>query len=243
MFEVGWTEMLVIAVVMIVVVGPKDLPNMLRTMGRMTSKMRGMANDFRRQFDEALKEAELDDVKKSVDSLRGLNPATEIRKQLNPFEKAAADVRAGLDQAMKPKPAPEPKVAEADAPAEPAEPLKNGATEMPGVAGPDAMPSAPAIASATADATAKAAPAVKAKTATKTVKAPAAKPGKSAAVAAGKVAKSPAKVAAPKAAATGKAVANAPAAKVARPAAAGKAAAVSKAAKPGKAASRKRAGS
>lgn len=243
MFEVGWTEMLVIAVVMIVVVGPKDLPNMLRTMGRMTSKMRGMANDFRRQFDEALKEAELDDVKKSVDSLRGLNPATEIRKQLNPFEKAAADVRAGLDQAMKPKPAPEPKVAEADAPAEPAEPLKNGATEMPGVAGPDAMPPAPAIASATADATAKAAPAVKAKTATKTATAPAAKPGKSAAVAAGKVAKSSAKAATPKAAATGKAVASAPAAKVARPAAAGKAAAVSKAAKPGKAASRKRAGS
>ena len=106
MFEVGWSELLVIAVVMIVVVGPKDLPNMLRTFGRMTAKMRGMANDFRRQFDEALKEAELDDVKKSVDSLRGLNPMTEVRKQLNPFEKAAADLRAGVDQAMKPKPAP-----------------------------------------------------------------------------------------------------------------------------------------
>lgn len=243
MFEVGWTEMLVIAVVMIVVVGPKDLPNMLRTMGRMTSKMRGMANDFRRQFDEALKEAELDDVKKSVDSLRGLNPATEIRKQLNPFEKAAADVRAGLDQAMKPKPAPEPKVAEADAPAEPAEPLKNGATEMPGVAGPDAMPPAPAIASTTAGATAKATPAAKAKTATKPAKASTAKPGRSAAVAAGKAAKSPAKAPTPKAAATGKAVSSAPAAKAVRPATAGKAAAASKAAKPGKAASRKRAGS
>jgi sec-independent protein translocase protein TatB len=143
MFEVGWTEMLVIAVVMIVVVGPKDLPNMLRTFGRMTAKMRGMANDFRKQFDEALKEAELDDVKKSVDSLRGLNPMTEVRKQLNPFEKAAADLRAGVDQAMKPKPAPAPKVESADAPATPAEPLKNGAAEMPGVSGPEAMPAAP----------------------------------------------------------------------------------------------------
>lgn len=131
MFDVGWTEMLVVAVVMIVVVGPKDLPNMLRTFGRMTAKMRGMANDFRKQFDDALKEAELDDVKKSVDQLRGLNPMTEVRKQLNPFEKAAADLRAGVDNAMKPKPAPEPTVEAADAPAIPAEPLKNGATDTP----------------------------------------------------------------------------------------------------------------
>jgi sec-independent protein translocase protein TatB len=131
MFDVGWTEMLVIAVVMIVVVGPKDLPNMLRTFGRMTAKMRGMAADFRKQFDDALKEAELDDVKKSVDQLRSLNPMTEVRKQLNPFEKAAADLRAGVDNAMKPKPAPEPTVEAADAPAIPAEPLKNGATDMP----------------------------------------------------------------------------------------------------------------
>lgn len=71
MFEVGWTEMLVIAIVMIVVVGPKDLPNMLRTFGRTTAKLRAMAADFQKQFNEALKEAELDDVKKSVDELRG----------------------------------------------------------------------------------------------------------------------------------------------------------------------------
>ena len=92
MFEVGWTEMLVIAIVMIVVVGPKDLPNMLRNFGRTTAKLRAMAADFQKQFNEALKEAELDDVKKSVDELRGLNPTAEIRRQLNPFEKAAVDV-------------------------------------------------------------------------------------------------------------------------------------------------------
>ncbi|CAN7409266.1 Sec-independent protein translocase protein TatB [Aminobacter sp. LjRoot7] len=141
MFEIGWTEMLVIAIVMIVVVGPKDLPKMLRTIGRMTAKARSMAGDFQRKFNEALKEAELDDVKKSVDELRSLNPAQQIRKQLNPFEQAASDVRAGLDAAMKPsQPAP-PADPAADA-AHPAEPLKNGATVMPGVAGPDAMPAA-----------------------------------------------------------------------------------------------------
>lgn len=139
MFEIGWTEMLVIAVVMIVVVGPKDLPKMLRTFGRTAAKLRSMAGDFQKQFNEALKEAELDDVKKSVDALRSLNPANEIKKQLNPFEKAAADVRAGLDS-LKPK-APEPAAADVHA----AEPLKNGATDMPGVAGPETMPPAPVM--------------------------------------------------------------------------------------------------
>lgn len=127
MFEIGWTEMLVIAVVMIVIVGPKDLPKMLRTFGRTTSKLRSMAGDFQRQFNEALKEAELDDVKKSVDSLKSLNPANEIKKHLNPLEKAAADVRAGLDT-LKPKPPSQPASPKPVA----AEPLKGGAAPVPG---------------------------------------------------------------------------------------------------------------
>ncbi|PDQ17754.1 twin-arginine translocase subunit TatB, partial [Mesorhizobium sanjuanii] len=137
MFDIGWTEMLVIAIVLIVVVGPKDLPNMLRTFGRTTAKLRSMAADFQKQFNEALKEADLDDVKKSVDSLRSLNPAAEIRKQLNPFEQAAADVRSGVDAAMKPKPAADPAQPAASTP-QAAEPLKNGATVLPGADAPEA---------------------------------------------------------------------------------------------------------
>jgi sec-independent protein translocase protein TatB len=168
MFDIGWTEMLVIAVVMIVVVGPKDLPKMLRTFGKTTAKLRAMAGDFQKQFNEALKEAELDDVKKSVDSLRSLNPTTEIKKQLNPFEKAAADVRAGLDT-LKPKP-PEPASPVAAA----SEPLKNGAAAMPGEAAtppastPAASTPAPAVAAAAATAsTAAAQPAAPAPAAAK----------------------------------------------------------------------------
>jgi sec-independent protein translocase protein TatB len=141
MFDIGWTEMLVIAIVMIVVVGPKDLPKMLRTFGRTTAKMRGMAADFQKQFNDALKEAELDDVKKSVDSLRSLNPAAEIRKQLNPFEQAAADVRSGVDAAMKPKPTADPVTPAASSPQD-AE-LKNGAAVLPGVDAPEPAPAAP----------------------------------------------------------------------------------------------------
>ncbi len=185
MFDIGWTEMLVIAVVMIVVVGPKDLPKMLRTFGRTTKKLRGMAGDFQKQFNEALKEAELDDVKQSVDALRNLNPASQIKKQLNPFEKVAADVRSGIDSAMKPKPA--------AVPASTA-PLKTGATAVPGAAAPVAAapstastfpamedpavakPAAtPAKASAAKASTAKPAESAAARPATKTA-APKAKP-------------------------------------------------------------------
>lgn len=172
MFEIGWTEMLVIAVVMIVVVGPKDLPKMLRTFGRTAAKLRSMAGDFQKQFNEALKEAELDDVKKSVDSLRSLNPANEIKKSLNPFEKAANEVRAGLQTLQNP-----PKPAEpASTTAVAAEPLKNGATVMPGAEpaasaspAPDAAPvSSEPVGNATATASAAAAAPAAAKAPRKT---------------------------------------------------------------------------
>ena len=138
MLDIGWTEMLMIAIVMIVVVGPKDLPKMLRSFGRTTAKMRSMAGDFRRQFDEALKEAELDGVKDSLNDLRKMNPASDIKKALNPMEKAAADVRAGLEAALKPTPAPTPSpVTHA------AEPLKAGPVGTTGDAAP-VMAAAPA---------------------------------------------------------------------------------------------------
>jgi len=127
MFEVGWTEMLVIAIVMIVVVGPKDLPKMLRAFGKTTSKLRVMAGDFRKQFDEALKEAELDDVKGVIDEARKLNPTNQVKDALNPMRKAADDVRAGLQSALNPGTAPK---VPPSTPV-PAEPLKNGSGELP----------------------------------------------------------------------------------------------------------------
>lgn len=213
MLDVGWSEMLVIAIVMIVVVGPKDLPKMLRTFGRMTTKMRGMANDFQRQFNEAIKEAELDDVKKSVDSLRGLNPAAEIRKQLNPFEKAAADVGSSIDDAGKLKATPVPEVAPAasDAPF-PAMTDASVPPEQTSVAARTVKTTAKAATAKTSAAKADgrasvaAAPAAKKVAAAKAVKAPAAKKAAAPKAPAAKKAEAPkalapkAKAAAPKAA-------------------------------------------
>ncbi|PSM19594.1 MULTISPECIES: Sec-independent protein translocase protein TatB [Nitratireductor] len=172
MFDIGWPEMLVVAVVLIVIVGPKDLPRMLRAFGRTTSKMRSMAGDFRKQFDEALKEAELDDVKSTLDSARKLNPTSEIKKALNPMEKAAADVRAGLDDMMKPKPA---KTAAPDAEAAPAEPAKAGPTAMPGAAAAKPAATVPGKRKTAAKSTAATGAAAKAKPAGKAAASPAKK--------------------------------------------------------------------
>jgi sec-independent protein translocase protein TatB len=70
MFDIGWSELLVVAVVAIVVVGPKDLPDMLRNLGKGMRTVRRMASDFQGQFNEALKEAELDDVRDEFNRMR-----------------------------------------------------------------------------------------------------------------------------------------------------------------------------
>jgi len=139
MLELGWSEILVIAIVLIVVVGPKDLPRVLRSFGRTTSKLRAMAGDFRRQFDEALREAELEDVKSLVDDVKKLDPRAEIRKHLSPLEEAGRDIRSGLNEATKAMP---PVAGATPAVSKPAEPLTNGAVP-PGPASPP-VPTAPA---------------------------------------------------------------------------------------------------
>lgn len=195
MFDIGWGEMLVIAIVLIVVVGPKELPGMLRTFGKTTAKLRVMANDFRRQFDEAMKEAELDDVRKIADDVRALNPTSEIKKALSPMEKAAQDVRAGLDAAMKPAVKPEvattPGTAAVAAP-EPAVPAEQQAAAVAKPATPKKAPAKPAEKPAAKSAKVAEKPAAKAPA--KTAEKPAAKPAKTAEKPAAKTAKaSPAK--------------------------------------------------
>ena len=65
MFDIGWSELIVIGVVALVVIGPKELPGVIRSVGRAVTKLRTMAGEFRGQFDEAMREAELHDVKKT----------------------------------------------------------------------------------------------------------------------------------------------------------------------------------
>jgi sec-independent protein translocase protein TatB len=107
MFDIGWTELLVIAIVLIVVVGPKDLPPMLRAFGKMTSNLRKMAGEFRSQFDEALRESELDDVRRTISDAQRLNPTNALREAINPLRQMGQDIRNDLQKSTQVPSAPE----------------------------------------------------------------------------------------------------------------------------------------
>ena len=98
MLDMSWGEVMLIGGVALIVIGPKDLPKALRTVGQVTTKLRRMAGEFQMQFNEAIREAELDDVRKEVDGIRdtvrsasgGFNPVQTIRDEL----KGAVEGRA-----------------------------------------------------------------------------------------------------------------------------------------------------
>ena len=155
MLDIGWTELMVVAVILIVVVGPKDLPPMIRAFGKMTKRLRQTAGEFRAQFDEALREAELDDLKNSVNDIRSLNPANTIRETLNPLRQMGQEIKSDLERSTRPASTP---VSSTQGVGEntilPDVPL--GLGEPPEELKPGAQPPAAATASAAATATATA---------------------------------------------------------------------------------------
>lgn len=110
MFDIGGYELILIAAVAILVVGPRELPGMLRSVGRFVSQARQMMTGVQRQFNDALKEAELDDVKKTIDDVRSLNPATKIRqtiaKEFKPLTDAGDSVKKAVGEVKVKGPAP-----------------------------------------------------------------------------------------------------------------------------------------
>lgn len=106
MFGIDSPELLVIAVVALVVIGPKELPGMLRSWGRWMAQMRGMAAEFRGHVDEMVRQSELDDVKKQLEStpgldLQALDPTKQIKSAIQEGmaegEKALAEAKAQID--------------------------------------------------------------------------------------------------------------------------------------------------
>ncbi|HEX2020561.1 MAG TPA: Sec-independent protein translocase protein TatB [Aurantimonas sp.] len=116
MLDIAWTELLVIAIILVIVVGPKDLPRMLRTFGRTTKQIRSMASDFRRQFDDALREAELDEVRQTMSDAKKFDPTKDVRAAMSPMKAIGDEIRSSLTAATK---APEPTVPASAAKAEP----------------------------------------------------------------------------------------------------------------------------
>lgn len=79
---VGVSEWIVIVVVALLVVGPKDLPIVMRKLGEWTRKLRDMASDFRHNFDELARQSELDSLRQEIDSLKQLNPINDIKREI-----------------------------------------------------------------------------------------------------------------------------------------------------------------
>ncbi|MBN9556297.1 MAG: twin-arginine translocase subunit TatB [Alphaproteobacteria bacterium] len=77
-FDLSWSEILVVLIVALVVVGPKDLPRLMHMMGRWMGKARNMANEFRKSFDEMARQAELDELRKEIAALRAERPLSDL---------------------------------------------------------------------------------------------------------------------------------------------------------------------
>lgn len=80
MFDIGWSEILVLVVLAIIVVGPKDLPVMLRNIGRYTAKMRSMAREFQDGISDMARETELSELRDLKKNLSEISPAQQVKK-------------------------------------------------------------------------------------------------------------------------------------------------------------------
>lgn len=124
MLDIGWSELVVIGIVALIVIGPKELPGVLRAIGHWAGKIRRMASDFQGQFQEAMREAEVADLKRQFDEAAG--SATNFTSGFDdPLAKANREIESALSAPTTPVPdapapqadTPTPPVPAADAPA------------------------------------------------------------------------------------------------------------------------------
>jgi sec-independent protein translocase protein TatB len=141
MFDIGWMELLLIGIVALIVVGPKDLPKLFRNVGNFMGKARGMAREFQRSMEQAADESGLRDVSRDLDSINKLNlnaPTKSARKYAEGLVTGARKAKEGETDAPAPR---EPKAAAKGTPKAPAAgaaveaPAAGAAVETPAAGG------------------------------------------------------------------------------------------------------------
>lgn len=108
MFDLGWGEMAVIALVAIIILGPKELPHALKTLGRAIRKVREVSREFQGHVDEMVREAELDDVRKQLEAVKGKGITRTLQEQVDPkgeFDIQLAPGQIDSGEGAKAKPA------------------------------------------------------------------------------------------------------------------------------------------
>jgi sec-independent protein translocase protein TatB len=138
MLDMSWGEVLVIGGIALIVIGPKDLPKALRTVGNVVGKARRMAGEFQAQFNEAMREAELDDVRRQFDTL---NKSVAVDHHFDPI----GTVRNELKGAIESPPAATTGTAEGPEPVSPPVGTGDAAGAIPAPAGPPAHEAEPAL--------------------------------------------------------------------------------------------------
>ena len=103
MFDLfSWSHILILLVVALVVVGPKELPRMMHMAGKWAGKARAMANEFRKSFDEMARQTELDELRKEIEDLKKNNPVSDMMGAMNDatstVNNSVADVTDGAGQ-------------------------------------------------------------------------------------------------------------------------------------------------
>ena len=101
MFDIGWSELVVIAVVALIAIGPKELPGVLRMVGQWMGKARRMASEFQGQFQEAMREAEMADLKKTFDEVKDAATGLGTENIMTSLQKDVGDALK-IDQLDKP---------------------------------------------------------------------------------------------------------------------------------------------
>lgn len=109
MFDIGWPELMLIALVTILVVGPKEIPHVLRTVTGFMRKLRGMASEFQNSIDDLAREAELDDLKKNIEKTASGDLAGDLEKSFDPtgdVKKSIAEMESSVTRDPRTEPAP-----------------------------------------------------------------------------------------------------------------------------------------
>jgi len=98
--EIGATELMVIAAVALIVVGPKDLPVLMRKLGQFIARLRGMANEFRASFDDMARQSELDDLRREVEAMRNARFADIVPEATSHVGVDASEVMQEINRSL-----------------------------------------------------------------------------------------------------------------------------------------------